>query len=148
MNNPGSSEGDLTQRHIDTRDIGPIPVETERVASQIVDAAYHLHRRLGPGLMENVYETCFAHELAKRSLSFKRQVVLPLLYDGIRLESGLRLDLLVDERVVVELKSIENLLALHKMQLLTYLKLSGYRLGLLVNFNVPTIKEGIVRVVL
>jgi GxxExxY protein len=123
----------------------PIPEETDAVAQKIVDAAYTVHKALGPGLLESVYETCLVHELKKRGLAVQQQVVLPVYYDGIRLDAGLRLDVLVNEAVVVELKAVEYLLPVHEAQLLTYLKLTGYRLGLLINFNVPLIKQGIKR---
>jgi GxxExxY protein len=126
----------------------PIPLETDLVAKQVVDAAYFVHRALGPGLLESVYEVCLVHELAKRGLKVERQVTLPVIYDGIRLDGGLRLDLVVEKCLVVELKTVEAILPVHKAQLLTYLKLSDYRLGLLINFNVALIKQGIQRVIL
>jgi GxxExxY protein len=115
---------------------------------EIVDAAFQVHSQLGAGLLESVYEVCIAHELRKRGLLVQSQPTLPVVYEGIRLEAGFRLDLLVEDCVVVELKAVETLLPVHKAQLLTYLKLSGYRLGLLINFNVPLIKNGIQRLVL
>jgi GxxExxY protein len=126
----------------------PIPPETDLVAKQVVDAAYFVHRALGPGLLESVYEVCLVHELVKRGLKVERQVTLPVIYDGIRLDGGLRLDLVVGNCLVVELKTVEAILPVHKAQLLTYLKLSDYRLGLLINFNVSLIKQGIQRVIL
>lgn len=108
-------------------------------------AAYSIHLALGPGLLESVYETLLTHELRKLGLDVKTPVALPIVYDGLRLENGFRMDLLVENLVVVELKSVEVLLEIHHMQLLTYLKLSGYKLGLLINFNVPLIKSGIFR---
>ena len=126
----------------------PIPMEVDAVARQVVDSAFVVHKVLGPGLLESVYEICLAHELAKRGLSVQRQLALPIFYDGIRLDAGLRLDLLVNEAVIVELKVVECLLPVHKAQALTYLKLSGHRLALLINFNVPLIKDGIERLVL
>jgi GxxExxY protein len=126
----------------------PIPEETDEVASKVVDAAFAVHTALGPGLLESVYEVCLLRELNKRGLNADRQVMLPIVYDGLRLDAGLRLDLVVERRVVVELKAVDALLAVHKAQLLTYLKLSGYRLGLLVNFNTALIKYGIRRIAL
>lgn len=126
----------------------PIPDEAERVARAIVDAAYAVHSALGPGLLENVYEVCFCHELAKRGLSYRRQVVVPIVYDGIRFDEGLRLDVLVEEAVVCELKAVEVMHPVYTAQLLTQLKLTGKRLGFLINFNVPLIKQGIKRLVL
>jgi GxxExxY protein len=126
----------------------PIPPETNEIARQIVDAAFAVHTALGPGLLESVYEVCLAHELRKRGLTVRQQVVLPVHYDGVRLDAGLRLDLLVNDTVIVEIKAVENLLPVHKAQALTYLKLTGCRLALLINFNVPVIKEGIHRLAL
>jgi GxxExxY protein len=123
----------------------PIPAETDEVASKIVDAAFAVHSALGPGLLESVYEVCLLHELNKRGLKAERQVTLPVVYDNLRLDAGLRLDLVVERRVVVELKAVDVLLPVHKAQLLTYLRLSGHRLGLLVNFNSALIKHGIQR---
>ena len=125
-----------------------IPESTDLVARQIVDAAYEVHSTLGPGLLETVYEVCLVHELAKRGLAVSRQVSLPVIYDGVLLDAGFRLDLLVSDCVIVELKAVELLLPVHKAQVLTYLKLSGHRLGFLINFNVPLIKDGIVRLAL
>jgi GxxExxY protein len=126
----------------------PIPTETDEVASKIVDAAFAVHKALGPGLLESVYEACLLYELNKRGLKVERQVSLPVVYDNLRLDAGLRLDLVVEKRVIVELKAVEVLLPVHTAQLLTYLKLSGYRLGLLVNFNSAVIKHGIKRIAL
>ncbi len=126
----------------------PIPVETEDVARQIVDAALSVHRTLGPGLLESVYEVCLEHELKSRDLTVDRQVSLPVLYDGVRLDAGLRLDLLINNSVIVELKAVDALMPVHKAQVLTYLKLTGHRLGLLINFNVPLIRDGIKRMAL
>ncbi|MBI1940216.1 MAG: GxxExxY protein [Acidobacteria bacterium] len=126
----------------------PIPAQLDMIASKIVDAAFAVHSKLGPGLLESVYETCLLHEIKKRELSVERQVEIPIDYDGIRLEAGLRIDLLVDKRLIVELKSVDSLSPVHTAQMLTYLKLSGQRLGLLINFNVPLIRNGIKRIVL
>ncbi len=126
----------------------PIPPETDGVARQAVDAAFAVHERLGPGLLESVYEICLAHELRKRNLKVERQVDLPVIYDGIRLDAGFRLDLVLNDCLIVELKTVEELLPIHKAQMLTYLKLSGKRLALLINFNVPLIKDGIRRIAL
>jgi GxxExxY protein len=126
----------------------PISAGTDRIAGQLVDAVFKVHSALGPGLLESVYETCLAHELIKRGLQVQRQIVLPVVYDNVRLDAGLRIDMLVDASVVVELKAVETILPVHKAQILTYLKLSRHRLGLLINFNVPLIKDGIHRFVL
>lgn len=119
----------------------------ERVGRAIIGAGLQVHRELGPGLLESSYEHCLCYELAKEGLPFRRQVSLPLRYDGQDLDAGYRLDLLVDERVIVEVKSVEALSRLHEAQILTYLKLSGHRLGYLLNFNVPMFRQGIRRVV-
>ena len=134
--------------HEDTRTPRPIPKATDLVARQVVDAAFAVHSTLGPGLIESVYEQCLCHELAERGLDFKRQLSLPVLYKGVRLDGGLRLDLLVADQVIVELKTVEAITGVHKAQLLTYLKLTECRLGLLINFNVPRIRDGIVRLAL
>jgi GxxExxY protein len=126
----------------------PVSEEVNQAAKQVVDAAFRVHSTLGPGLLESVYEACLVHELRKRRLTVASQVELPVVYDNIRLNAGFRIDLLVEQRVVVELKAVETIAPVHKAQLLTYLKLSGYRLGLLINFNVPLIKDGIQRLVL
>jgi GxxExxY protein len=122
--------------------------EAESAATEIVDAAFSVHSQLGPGLLESVYEACLARELELREVPVQRQVRIPLHYKGAELSEFLRLDLVVAELVVVEVKAVEALLAVHTAQMLSYLKLSGHRLGLLINFNVPTIKDGIRRLVL
>jgi GxxExxY protein len=120
----------------------------EAAARQIVDAGLKVHRALGPGLLESVYEHCLAHELERRGLSVRRQVNLPVIFEDLRLEAGYRLDLLVNDLIVVEVKAVEALSRLHEAQVLTYLKLSGCRLGLLVNFNVELFKHGLRRLIL
>ncbi|QSJ18666.1 GxxExxY protein [Nostoc sp. UHCC 0702] len=126
----------------------PISEQVNQVAKQIVDAAFAVHSQLGPGLLESVYEVCLIYELKQRGLDVAAQVELPVFYDNIRLNANFRLDLLVKKSVIVELKAVEAIIPVHKAQLLTYLKLSGYRVGLLINFNVPLIKDGIQRLVL
>jgi GxxExxY protein len=126
----------------------PIPLTVEQAATKVVDAAYRVHEKLGPGLLEQVYETCLAHELTKQGLNIRRQIELPVIYDGLQIDAGYRIDILVNDCLVLELKAVENILPLHKAQLMTYLKLANCRLGLLINFNVPLIKVGIKRVVL
>jgi GxxExxY protein len=121
---------------------------TEGIASEIVDAAFSVHSALGPGLLESVYEECLAYEFSERGLQFKRQHVLPITYKEHQVESGLRLDFLVEDRVVLEIKAVEVLAKVHTAQLLTYLKLCNVRLGFLLNFNVALIKNGIRRFVL
>ncbi len=127
---------------------GVLPEETERAGRATVEAAFQVHRTLGPGLLESVYQVCLVHELRKRGLGVDEQVVMPVHYDGAVLETGLRLDVVVEGCVVVELKAVEALHPVHMAQILTYLKLSGHRLGFLINFNVPLIKDGIRRVIL
>ena len=126
----------------------PLPAETERLAKLVVDAAFKVHSGLGPGLLESVYEICLAHELRKRGLSLETQVAIPVMYDGIRLEAGLRIDILVERQLLIENKAVEEMNRVFKAQVLTYLKLTGLRLGLLINFNVPLIKNGIQRIIL
>jgi GxxExxY protein len=126
----------------------PVSETIDRVATQVVDAAFKVHSRLGPGLLESVYEVCLAYELTERRLNVKRQIFLPVKYGAIELDAGLRLDLLINDCLIVELKAVESILPVHKAQLLTYLKLSGHRLGLLINFNVPVVKDGISRIIL
>jgi GxxExxY protein len=117
------------------------------LAKQIVNAAYRIHTTLGPGLLESVYETTLAHELEKQGIRVLRQQALPVVYETIRMEIGFRADLIVGGKVIVEIKSIEALAPVHRKQLLTYLRLADKRLGLLINFNVELIKDGITRVV-
>lgn len=117
------------------------------VAKQIVDVAYRAHLALGPGLLESVYEAVLASELQKRGLSVARQQVIPVVYEGTRFAMGFRADLVVQDSVIVEIKSIAEITPLHKKQLLTYLRLADKRLGLLINFNVALIKDGITRIV-
>jgi GxxExxY protein len=119
--------------------------EIDRIARVVVDAAFQVHVALGPGLLESVYESCLCHELAERNIRFERQKLLPVRYRNLQIDAGLRLDLLVEECVIVEIKSVESLHPIHEAQLITYLKLSDLRLGLLINFNVMRIKDGIKR---
>ena len=107
-----------------------------------------VHRNLGPGLLESAYEECLCHELHLRGLDFKRQVALPLLYKGLKLDCGYKLDLIVQDQIILELKAVEKLLPIHEAQLLTYLRLTGKRVGLLIKFNVPLLTQGIIRRVL
>ena len=117
------------------------------IAKEIVDAAFQVHTRLGPGLLETVYEVVLAHELKKRGLSVERQVAIPVEYDGIIFDEGFRADIYVNNKVIVELKSVEAVAPVHKKQVLTYLRLADKRLGLLINFGAPLIKDGISRIV-
>lgn len=113
----------------------------------VVDAAYHLHKDLGPGLLETVYEVLLAHSLNARGLQVERQVPVPILYDGVKFDQGFRADLIVERKVLLELKSVEKPNPVHLKQLLTYLKLTNMKLGILINFGVPLIKDGLKRVV-
>lgn len=126
----------------------PIPAEVDTIATVVLDAAFAVHRKLGPGLLESVYEVCLCHELKKRGVRFERQVSLPVIYDGEQLDAGLRLDILVAGCLIVELKAVEKHNPLYEAQVLTYLKLTGHRLGLLINFNVVLLKDGIKRIAL
>lgn len=119
----------------------------ESITDQIISAAIEVHRHTGPGLLESVYEECLCYELSQRSLLFQRQVPLPVIYKGVRLDCGFKMDLLVEEEVVLELKTVESLLPVHSAQLLTYLKLSGKHVGLLLNFNEAVLHRGLKRLV-
>lgn len=129
-------------------DFPPIPAETEAAACILVDAGIKVHSAMGPGLLESAYEHCLAHELQQRGLDVRRQVVLPVQYGGTRLDAGYRIDLWIGRAVIVEVKSIDILAAIHQAQPLTYLRLSNCRLGFLMNFNVRRFKDGIKRLVL
>ena len=129
------------------RSFSPIPQETEAVGRQVVDSALHVHKRLGPGLLEHVYERCLVHVLRKRGLTVEQQVHYPIVFDGEVIDSGLRLDVVVHGLALVELKAVEQVLPVHEAQVLTYLKLSGLRLGYLINFNVPLLRDGLQRFV-
>ena len=135
------------QRKYVTRDNSAQLLE-KGLTDQIIAAAIEVHKALGPGLLESAYQLCMAHESTLRKLSFEQQVPLKVSYKGIELDGGYRLDFVYDKRVVVELKTVESVLPVHEAQLLTYLKLTGIRVGLLINFNVPVLKNGIYRRVL
>lgn len=126
----------------------PIPDDLDFIGRKIVDSAFKVHTTLGPGLLEKVYEICFCYELQKRGLSFQRQLYIPIEYEGISFDEGLRLDVLVNEAVICELKAIEIVNPVWEAQLLSHLKLTNLRLGYLINFNVPLMKNGIRRYVL
>ena len=136
-----------TRRHKGTRMHEPISQETEELARETIDAAFQVHKSLGPGLLESVYEVCLCHELAHRGIPFQRQLNLPVVYQDVRLDAGLRLDIVVRESIILELKAVETMIPLYEAQLLTYLKLTNMRLGFLINFNVPVIKDGVKRMV-
>jgi GxxExxY protein len=122
-------------------------MDINELSSKIIGAAIEVHKALGPGLLESVYEECLGHELRLRGFSFERQKPLPVTYKGKQLDCGYRLDLVVEKAIIVELKSCERIEPIHRAQLLTYLKLSGLQLGLLLNFNTLVMRDGIVRVV-
>ena len=142
----------MPQKHKDTKlhkkIFSPIPQEIESIGKKIVDSAYTVHKELGPGLLEKVYETCFCHELSKRGLNFHRQKDIPIVYDGITFKEGLRLDVLVEDIIICELKAVDILNPVWDAQVLSHLKLTGKRLGFLINFNVVNIGKGIKRFVL
>lgn len=125
----------------------PIPNELESIGKKIVDSAYTVHKTLGPGLLEKVYEVCYCHELKKRGLSYERQVTVKIIYDGIEFKEGLRLDVLVENNIICELKAAELVNPVWEAQIISHLKLTENRLGYLINFNVPLIKNGIRRFV-
>ena len=125
----------------------PLPSELDDLSRALVDSAFKVHQTLGPGLLESVYEACLCVELTKRGISYETQAPVPLVYEGVDIEAGLRLDLLVEKSIVLELKSVDKLLPIHHSQLLTYLKLTNLRLGLLINFNVGMFKEGVKRLI-
>jgi GxxExxY protein len=124
-----------------------LDMDINELSNRIIGAAIEVHKPLGPGLLESIYEECLGHELELRGLSFERQKPLILTYKGKNLQCGFRLDLVVEKEIILELKSCENIEPIHKAQLLTYLKLSDLHLGLLLNFNVPMMRDGIVRIV-
>ena len=120
----------------------------EELSEQIIGAAIEVHRELGPGLLESAYQACLAHELSLRGILFVSQLDLPLTYKGVQLDVGYRIDILVDDKIIVELKAVEKVLPIHEAQLLTYLRLLKKPVGLLLNFSVPVLKDGIIRRVL
>lgn len=121
-------------------------ITENEIATKILDICFKIHRRYGPGLFESVYEEVLCYELIKDDIEFKRQYPIPLIHETIRLEAGFRADLIIKNKVLIELKSIEMIAPVHKKQVQTYLKLTGLRLGLLINFNVDLLKEGITRI--
>lgn len=122
-------------------------MELNKISGLIVDAAFKVHSTLGPGLLESSYEACLKHEFTKRRIKVQSQVSFPINYDGLKIAAGYRIDLLVEDVIIVELKSVEKILPIHEAQLLTYLKLCNLKIGLLINFNVLRIKDGIKRLV-
>ncbi|BAI60628.1 conserved hypothetical protein [Methanocella paludicola SANAE] len=126
----------------------PIPDEINKLTGQIVDAAFIVHTTFGPGLLESIYEECLIHELKLRGIKVQSQINVPLDFKGLYIERGLILDVLVEGQVIVEVKSVKELHPVYEQQLLTYMKITGKRVGLLINFNAPLIKNGIKRMVL
>ncbi len=122
-------------------------MDINELSSRIIGAAIEVHKALGPGLLESAYEECLSHEFSFRNFSFERQKSLPLIYKGKKLDCGYRLDMVVENAIILELKSCEKIEPIHKAQLLTYLKLSGLHLGLILNFNTTVMRDGIVRIV-
>lgn len=129
------------------RIITPVPEELNEIGTQIVDAAYAVHSKLGPGLLEKVYEVCFCHELEKRGLKAQRQIDIPIVYDDLVFNDGLRLDVLVENKVICEIKAVETVHSVWTAQIISHLKLTNKRLGYLINFNVDNIRLGIKRIV-
>lgn len=121
-------------------------IENE-ITSKIIGSAIEVHKHLGPGLLESAYESCLLHELTSRGVKVERQQILPITFKGLNLEAGYRIDLLVEGRVVVEIKAVEELSNIHFAQTLTYLRLGGFRVGLLINFNVPKLIDGLTRII-
>jgi GxxExxY protein len=126
-------------KHLDHTDIN-------QLTGEVINAAIEVHRTLGPGLLESIYEECLCHEFGLRKIPYERQKELPIEYKGIKLNANFRLDVLVNKQLILEIKSCDTLLPIHEAQLLTYLKLTGLKIGLLINFNVPVLKEGIKRI--
>ena len=120
-------------------------MELDQITERIIGAAMKVHSALGPGLLESAYQACLFREMEKQGLSVKSEVVLPVIYDGETIDAGYRLDLLVEDRVIIELKAVNKILPIHEAQLITYLKLSGKKVGLLINFNVLHLRDGITR---
>ena len=120
----------------------------DELSSKVIECAIEVHRNLGPGLLESTYEQCLAYELSQKNIAFKLQCNLPVEYQAIKLDCGYRIDVLVEDKLLVELKSVENILPIHEAQILTYMKLSKIKIGLLINFNVKKLREGLKRFVL
>ena len=136
---------EISKKHKDL--YKPIPIELEKIGKLVVDSAYTVHYNLGPGLLEKVYEVCFCHELLKRGLKYQRQVTIPIVYDNLQFNEGLRIDVIVENVIICELKALDNVNPVWQAQILSHLKLTDKRLGYLINFNVSKIKNGIRRFV-
>lgn len=124
----------------------PIPADIEEIGAKVVDSGIKVHKALGPGLLESTYEQCLAYELGERGITVRRQVPLAITYGRLKIDAAYRIDMLIGEAVIVEAKALDVLLPVHQAQLVTYLKLSGHRLGFLMNFNVPLFKQGLKRI--
>lgn len=131
-----------------SRNFKPVSPREDEIGKIIVNSSYIVHSKLGPGLLEKIYESCLEYEIKKSGLKVSRQVNIPISYDDMIFDEGLRIDLFIDDLVICEIKAVDQLIPVHSAQLLTYLKLTGKRLGFLINFNVPVIKQGIKRIVL
>jgi len=140
-----SQSQEISKKHEDK--YKPISIELEKIGKLVVDSAYTVHYNLGPGLLEKVYEVCFCHELLKRGLKYQRQVTIPIVYDNLKFNEGLRIDVIVEDAIICELKALDNVNPVWQAQILSHLKLTNKRLGYLINFNVPRIKNGIRRFV-
>jgi len=125
----------------------PVPPNVEKIGKAILDAAFKVHTALGPGLLESVYETCTSYEISQSGLQVSTQLALPVTYQGIKMDAGLRLDMIVEDCVIVEFKAVETMNPVYEAQVITYLKLTGIRLGYIINFNVVRLKDGIKRIV-
>jgi GxxExxY protein len=124
------------------------PADRDPLSERVIGLAIDVHRALGPGLLESAYEECLCLELKQAEIVYARQVALPIVYKGVRLDCGYRLDVVVDEALILEIKAVEQLLPIHEAQILTYLRLSGHRVGLIINFNTALLKNGVSRFVL
>ena len=138
----------MRQGYLKRRDAEGAEVEENEVSQKIIGACIEVHRVLGPGLLESVYQNCLAKELSSMKVSFQKEVPKPVDYKGTLMDCGFRLDFIVEDKVIVELKAVEKIHPVHKVQVLTYLKITGCKLGLLINFNTPVLKDGIERIVL
>jgi GxxExxY protein len=138
----------MEEKKMPSRVYRVIPLEIETVGKKVLDAAYTIHTALGPGLLESVYEACLAYEAQKNQVNVETQIALPVRYKDVFVETGLRLDLWAERSVIVEIKAVEKMNPLYEAQLLTYLKMTGCRLGFLINFNVTHLRDGIKRIVL
>lgn len=136
---------EISKKHEDK--YKPISIELEKIGKLVVDSAYIVHYNLGSGLLEKVYEVCFCHELLKRGLKYQRQVTIPIVYDNLQFNEGLRIDVIVEDAIICELKALDNVNPVWQAQILSHLKLTNKRLGYLISFNVPRIKNGIRRFV-